>query len=219
MPIFQGFADRLRGTANVILQNQVAEDIDRLICELLEAAAFLWEQAGWTAYNKEEVNCTVQLYRWCRTARRKELRFSYLIPMLEWVDVTPAILDGVESVKTAGRSDMRIEIGEIGRTIECKRLYPTGSWPREYVYEGLARFVVGSYGHDEGIGYMVGYVQAGTIAGILLKINQQIVGHPSMGTAHQLKPLRDNATSWCRSSHSRASGSPIRIDHMLVDVS
>jgi hypothetical protein len=32
------------------------------------------------------------------------------------------------------------------------------------VHKGLARFVLGNYGHGELVGYMVGYVQVGTLA-------------------------------------------------------
>jgi hypothetical protein len=129
------------------------------------------------------------------------------------------MLAGDESVKTAKRPDLRIEVGKIGRTIECKRLAPTGGWTRAYVYEGLARFVVGTYGHAEAVGYMVGYAQAGTLAGLLTMINHQAADHPGMGTAHQLKPLREGETSsWSRSCHPRSSGQPISVDHLLVDI-
>lgn len=219
MPIFQGFADRLRGTVALALQERVAEDIDRLVGQLFEAAIVLWEQNGWLTYNAGEENCTVQLYRWCQVACRRDRRFALLVPQLEWVNLTAAILAGTESVKSAKRPDLRIEIGEVGRAVECKRLTPTSPWPRAYVHDGLARFVVGNYGHDESVGYMVGYVQAGTLTEVLTKINEQVKGHPSMGVAQILSLLRDDGTSsWNRSCHPRASGHPIRIDHLLVDV-
>lgn len=220
MPIFQGFTDRFRGTVALALQQRVAEDIDRLIGQLFGAALVLWEHNGWLAYDREEENCTVQLYRWCKVARQQDPRFAFLVPNLEWVNLTAAILDGTESVTSANRPDLRIEIGAVGRAVECKRLAPTSPWPRHYVYKGLARFVVGTYGHDESVGYMVGYVQAGTFAQVLTKINQQVSGHPGMGVAQTLRLLRDNETSsWNRSCHPRASGQPIRIDHLLVNVS
>lgn len=158
MPIFQGFADRFRGTVALALQQRVAEDIDRLIGQLFEAALVFWEQNGWLTYDREEENYTVQLYRWCKVACQQDPRFAFLVPHLEWVNLTAAILAGTESVTSANRPDLRIEIGEVGRAVECKRLAPTAPWPRAYVHKGLARFVVGNYGHDESVGYMVGYV-------------------------------------------------------------
>jgi hypothetical protein len=219
MPIFQGFADRFRGTVALALQQRLAEDIDRLIGQLFEAALALWEQNGWLTYDREEENCTVQLYRWCKVACQQDRRFAFFVPHLEWVNLTAAILAGTESVMSANRPDLRIEIGEVGRAVECKRLAPTAPWPRAYVYKGLARFVVDNYGHGENVGYMVGYIQAGTFAEVLTKINQQVTGHPNMGAAQTLTLLRDEGTSsWNRSCHSRSSGLPIRIDHLHVNV-
>jgi hypothetical protein len=219
MPMFEGFDDRLRGTVALALQEEVAKDIDRLIWLLLGASIVLWSQDNWFSYNDDEENCTVQLYRWCHVARRHDVRFSPLIPHLEWVNVTAAMLAGAESVKGASRPDLRIEVGLVGRAIECKRLAPTARWTRAYVYKGLARFVVGNYGHDEAVGYMVGYVQAGINAGVLARINQQVAGHPKMGGAHELKLLQDDGnSSWSRSCHARASGHPIQVDHLLVEI-
>src|SRR5262249_52999761 len=125
------------------------------------------------------------------------------------------------SVSSAKRPDLRIEIGaigQIGRSLECKRLAPTGGWCRKYVYEGLARFVLGSYGRGEPVGYMVGYVQAGTFDHLLTAINQQILDHPEMGDSDQLKLLQEDGTSsWSRSFHMR-SPDPIQVDHLMVDV-
>ena len=218
MPIFQGFSDRFRGTVAVALQDRVARDIDHLIYLLLEASIILWEQVNWDTFDNDEDNCTVQLYRWCNIARRQDARLTLLIPRFQWIDLTPAMLDGSESVKSAKRPDLRIEIGEVGRSFECKRLAPTGSWPRKYVYDGLARFVLGKYGRDEPVGYMVGYVQSGTFNQCLSAINRQISSHPEMGDSDHLKLLQESAiSSWSRSSHAR-SPDPIQIDHLMVQV-
>lgn len=221
MPIFQGFTNRVRGTVALALQEQVAADIDSLIWQILDAAIALWGENGWFTFNNDEVNCTVQLYRWCKAARRQDSRFTLLAIHFEWINVTPAILEGSEGVSSASRPDLRIEVGEIGRSIEAKRLGPTDGWPHAYVYEGLARFVVGDYGHAESVGYMVGYIQNGTVADVLEKTNQQIAGHPHMGQLHQLAVLTTGQIAcWCRSSHVRAASTgAIRIDHLLVDIS
>jgi hypothetical protein len=198
----------------------VAEDIDRLIGQLFEAALLLWEQNDWLAYDQAEENCSVQLYRWCKAACLEDPRFAFFVPHLEWVNLTAAILNGTESVTSANRPDLRLEIGMVGRAVECKRLAPVSPWPRRYVYEGLARFVVDNYGHDESVGYMVGYVQAGTFAEVLAKVNKQVSDHPRMGVAQTLGLLRDNETSsWNRSCHPRASGQPISILHLFVNMS
>lgn len=220
MPIFEGFADRFRGTVAVALQEQVARDIDRRISLLLETSVTLWKRDHWNRYNDEEDNCTVQLYRWCKVARLRNSRLKLLVLRFQWVNVTAAMMAGTESVSGAKRPDLRIEIGEVGRAFECKRLYPTGDWCRKYVYDGLARFIFGGYGYGEPVGYMVGYVQAGTFAELLTGINGQILSHPKMGTDDELVLLQDDqASSWSRSHHQRASESPIQVDHLMVDVS
>jgi hypothetical protein len=150
--MFEGLTHRSIGVAARELQDRIAEHIDYLICQMLGASVAMWEQDNWDRHDDEEGNCTVQLYRWCREARRRDLRFALLVPQLEWINVTAAILAGEESVKSASRPDLRMEVGTIGRTIECKRLAPAGGWARAYVYDGLARFVVGDYGHAESVG-------------------------------------------------------------------
>ena len=217
MPIFQDLTSRIRGSVAVALQEQVAQDIDRLICRLLEASIILWKQDNWIRYDDGEDNCTVQLYRCCKVARQKDRRLTLLVPRFQWVNVTDTMLDRAESVSSAKRPDLRIEIGEVGRALECKRLKPTGHWCRAYVREGLTRFVLGDYGQGEPVGYMVGYVQAGTFTELLIRINKQILGYPRMGEEDQLKRLEENqSSSWSRSVHTHMH--PIQIDHLMVDL-
>jgi hypothetical protein len=219
MPIFQGFHDRFRGVVAIALQEKVAQDIDRLIFMLLEAAIDLWKQVNWDRFNDDEDNCTVQVYRWCKIAKRQDARLALLFPRFQWVDVTSSMLEGSESVKSAKRPDLRVEIGEVvGRSFECKRLALTGGWCRAYVDEGLARFVLGSYGRGEPVGYMIGYVQSGTFDQLLAAINQAILNHPQMRDSDQLKLLQDNDTSsWSRSNHARAPD-PIQIEHLMIEL-
>lgn len=218
MPIFRSSADRVRGAVALSLQEKVAQDIDRLIGLLLEASIVLWEQVNWHTYNDDEDNCTVQLYRWCRFARRRDTRFTLLVPHFQWVDLTAAMLDGSESVRSAKRPDLRIDVNEVGRSFECKRLAPTGGWCHAYVYEGLARFVLDNYGRGEPVGYMVGYVQAGTFDELLIAINQQIFDHPGMEDSDQLKLLQESDKSaWNRSNHTRLPD-PIQVHHLWVEV-
>ncbi|MHB8246221.1 MAG: hypothetical protein ACYDGN_12880 [Acidimicrobiales bacterium] len=219
MAMFRGAADRVSGTVAQALRDQVAENLDDRVHEMLEAAVALWEQDGWTSHDGAEGDCTVQVYRWCRHLARHDRRFVFVSVQFEWVYVTPAMFAGTERVKSADRPDLRLEVGAVGRAIECKRLAPIGGWTRDYVYEGLARFVVGDYAGNEPVGYMIGYVQDGHRPELLKKINLHVVGHPSMGTPDQLHSLAAGPnSSWSRSSHHRESLAPILVDHLLVDV-
>ena len=218
MALFRGAADRVKGTVARALRDEVAANLDERFHEMLEEAVFLWEQDGWTSHDGAEVDCTVQIYRWCRHLTHNEERYVLMNIQIEWLLVTPAMFLGTEKVKGAKRPDLRLEVGKIGRAIECKRLAPTGGWIRSYVYEGLARFVVGDYAGEEPVGYMIGYVQSGHQPELLKSINAQVDGHPLMGVPDELQFLERGAKwSWSRSSHVRRSSS-IYVDHCLIDV-
>ena len=219
MALFRSASDRLRGTVASSLQERVALDIDRRVQLVLERSVVLWEQANWKRFDDLEENCTVQIYRWCREAIRLDNRLCLLALHLEWINTTPAILAGDESVKSARRPDLRIEVGQVGRAIECKRLAATGGWTRKYVHDGLARFVVGDYGHLEAVGYMVGYIQTGARPTVVAGINKHIAAHPSMGVSHELKPIRDNGNlAWGRSNHPRPAGQSVEVEHLFVSM-
>lgn len=64
---------------------------------------------------------------------------------------------------------------------------------------------------------MVGYVQEPTLAGIEPRVNGFVKAHSLMGAGHELASESNNAHSEkLRSSHVRASGLPIRLDHVWV---
>lgn len=220
MGTFRGAFGRVSGTVAQVLRDQVADNLDERVHEILDAAVALWELDGWTSWDGAEGDCTVQVYRWCRHLIRHDQRFVFVSVQIEWVYVTAAMFAGAEKVKAADRPDLRVEVGAVGRAVECKRLAPRGGWARDYVHEGLARFVVGDYARKEPMGYMIGYVQSGRHAEMLKKINLQVVGHPSMGAPDQLQPLAAAGakSSWSRSNHKRMMLMPIQVDHLLVEV-
>ena len=219
MATFRGVTDRIRGTVAQALRDQVAQGLDERVREMLVASVALWQKAGWTSHDGDEGDCTVRVYRWCQYLARHDHRFVFVSVHFEWVHVTPAMFAGTEKVKAARRPDLRFEVGAIGRTIECKRLAPRGGWARAYVYDGLARFVVGVYAEDEPVGYMIGYAQDGRPTELVEKINVQVSGHPSMGDPHQLEFLAtDENVLWSRSNHQRADSTLITVDHLLVEV-
>ena len=83
--------------------------------------------------------------------------------------------------------------------------------------DGMARFVDQRYGATEDWGVMVGYVQEASTAGIEPRINGFVNAHAMMGAGHELIPEATNAHSEkLRSSHTRPSGNPIRLDHIWV---
>ncbi len=225
---FEGACDRVVGVAARTLQDRVAQHLDRHTEELLIAAAGMWQHGGWPRFDDDEANCTVQMYGYSRACIRNNPRFTLISVHLEWIDVTPEILQGKQSAKTAKRPDMRIEAGTAGRTIECKRIAATGSWPRRYVHDGLARFVTGSYGHDETTGFMIGYVTDGRLprlphlSHLVSRINHYIRRHSNMGSGQQITATHHSPPTLVGvSRHSRSSQpnlSPIDTSHLLIDL-
>ena len=55
------------------------------------------------------------------------------------------MLEGTESTRHMTFPDLNVRIGGTGVSIECKLLGTHGNQPRDYVYDGIARFVTGTY--------------------------------------------------------------------------
>jgi hypothetical protein len=200
------------------LQDSVARELDDVLRELLDSATLMWSLAAWCAYDHREVHCTVQLYRWCGELIRSDRRFTLLNVQLEWLNLTPEMLAGTESIEFVKRPDLRVYIGSVGRSIECKRLASKGDLARRYVHDGMARFVADGYGRGEPIGYMVGYIQSGAPGTIIARVNTNVRRHPDMGEAHQLGAGTATAVAcWHESRHVRASDT-IRLRHLLIDM-
>jgi len=215
--IFRAVSGRARGFVAASLQNRVAADLDVQVRDLLDAAVVLWAQASWHSYNAGEDNCTVQLYRWCTEVIRRDARFSLLTLQFQWVKLTPEMLEGLADVATAKRPDLRIQVGGAGRALECKRLSVAGQWTRDYVRDGLARFVVGNYGQDEDVGFMIGFCQNGDLDVIVDKINDEVRLDTRLDATQVLETVtvgRDS--SWSRSCHPRPAGRAICVEHLLV---
>ncbi|MDE0135081.1 MAG: hypothetical protein OXH86_12275 [Acidimicrobiaceae bacterium] len=223
---FEAARDRRRGRVAVQLQNKVAQNLDVHVEELLAAAVHKWRRDGWHRFGKHtgnwtEDDCTVQMYRWSKECTRRESRFALLTVHWEWRNLTPAILHGHQSAATATRPDLRIEVREEGRSIECKRIASGGSWARKYVHAGLDRFVTGDYGHAESSGFMVGYAVDEPLPPLVGRINGCIQSHPNMGAGHVVAqrqhspPILLGDSSHTRSG-SHSVSSDIGISHLLV---
>jgi len=104
--------------------------------------------------------------------------------------------------------------------IECKRI--TGSDThlcREYVVEGMDRFIQEKYGENHAIGFMVGYVLSGAPSESADGINAYLkrVSRP----ADRLDPsdVSDAPAAW-QSLHARTRPSmPIRLHHAFLGFS
>ncbi|MGW9111841.1 hypothetical protein [Microbacterium sp. NPDC055683] len=208
---------RVLGHASEFIHSRAAQQLPELVRDLMDDALALWAGNSWHTFNHLESNCSAQLYRWLREAKRADKRFFPLGVNIENIEFTPGMLAGTESIVGASRPDLRIHVGDSGVLLEAKRLTDTAQHCRAYVDDGMARFVSSAYGAAEGWGVMVGYVQQPTTAGIEPRVNGFVKAHSLMGTGHELVPQSTNVHSEkLRSSHVRTSGKPINLDHVWV---
>ena len=129
------------GRVSPFIENSVAQDLELLVADLLDAALERWAATNWQRYDDLEINCTMQVYRWAQEASRSIPRLRVLTAVLEWSQPTPAMIRGTESGSTMVRPDLRLRIGRTaGATIECKRLGSHHQLPEHYVDDGVARF-------------------------------------------------------------------------------
>ena len=205
------------GQLRLLYSGLVVDDVTDMVIKLVDESLARWSATGWSRYSDLEDDCTARLVYFAREARREipslilcEIHFDS--PLL-----SSRMLDGEVSTVLATRPDLRILVGKIGISIECKRLGTHPSQPRKYVNEGISRFVTGDYAGPSGFGIMVGYVQQGNRTSHLHAINATIDSHSAMGPTHRLSHL--NGSQRCRSSHELTKPNPstrrVRLEHFL----
>lgn len=101
--------------------------------------------------------------------------------------------------------------------IECKRVAGTDSGLcREYVIEGIDRFVSGKYGRRHAVGFMAGYLESGTTDLSVRGINRYLDGQGR--PAEHLGPAVTLDADWARSSrHPRLRNAmPLELHHAFL---
>jgi len=104
---------------------------------------------------------------------------------------------------------------------EAKRLYRGDSASQYVGPDGLGMFLNSSYGKDDSIGGMLGYVQKGTLAEWATKIRDELHGSPEKYGLKLPPGLVDASdttkrVSTYRSSHERSTVGNIQIFHNLL---
>lgn len=214
--------NRVYGAIVPSIQHRVAQDLDELVDRLLEEAAKIWRDDGWRRFDDREANCTIQIYRCSREAKRRELMYGLLLVQIEYVMPTRKMLIGTEDASGMSRPDIRVSVGEVGRIVECKRLSLGRGQPRSYVYDGIARFVAGTYDSGGDVEYVVGYLQADPVDEVVEAVNDHVRKHPTMGqldvlSRDQVKPT--GVAYRYGSRHRRNGTAPFEIRHYVLDVS
>jgi hypothetical protein len=141
------------------------------------------------------------------------------------------VLPGTESrsnpgvVLPDGRTDIPLMLIEVFlRTqehdphaiIECKRIAGTDTHLcREYVVEGMDRFIQEKYGQNHAIGFMVGYVLSGAPSESAVGVNAYL--KRASRSADSLAPSDISDEPTWQSQHSRPkSSTPIQLQHVFL---
>ena len=181
--------------------------------------------AGWQLASKQPgmtpTTLEVPLTELLRTGMREALKGN-----LPWGE-RMIVLRGSESMSNPdldrpdGITDIPIMIVEIftvehehdpHAVIECKRIAANKrALLQAYVSDGIDRFVSGKYSSNHLIGFMIGYVIAGTATAAVAGVNDILAQSGRQREA--LKPIAP--TDW-ESSHDRTSSRPITLKHCMV---
>ena len=191
---------------------QVVDDIQLLLSKLLDEALTRWCNENWSRASNDENDCTVRVYVYLQESINKNGAFSTLSVQLQGGLPSKEMLAGRASTKRMPFPDLRVCMGETGVSVECKCLGKSGS-QREYVYEGIDRFVTRGYAEPYSIGFMIGYVQNQNPASHVPAINRHITGHAAMGPTHRLKQI--HWTHRYLSIHARSGADDVRLEHFL----
>lgn len=133
------------------------------------------------------------------------------------------ILSGMESrsspslLRPDGRTDIPIFLTDIREEydehdahaiVECKRVAGNrAGLCREYVVEGIDRFVTGKYGGNHAVGFMAGYVLSGDAKAATACINRHLTRKGRQ--SEHLGPCSAPGAPWARSSrHARPEPRP-----------
>jgi hypothetical protein len=104
--------------------------------------------------------------------------------------------------------------------LECKRVSGTDAHLcREYVVEGVDRFRTGKYGANHGVGFLIGYVIAGTAEGAVDGVNGYLARTSRRSEHLSHFSVTKRVRTW-HSNHTRPSPlPPVQLHHsfLLVD--
>lgn len=189
--------------------------------QLIADAMGEWRSEGFRRYSNLENSCTVRLYDWMLTLLEARLNANpvQIIPTIEGVTPNADERAGRANFAHAKRPDLVLFLGGnhvIRMCVECKRFLGNAN-AKEYIDNGILRFLSGRYVTDAGRGVMIGYVMTGTVERRLVEVNMRVRVHQSMGAGHQLAarqpiaPIDDVHVS----NHSNCA---ITLTHLLIDM-
>lgn len=159
------------------------------------------------------------------------LEEAYARKDLPWFVSTEVPVTDAESGEQLGRNDLRfyhrgIVSQKIFFTVECKRLHVTtdsGFRPldKEYVEEGLARFVAGKYAMGLPCGGMLGYVLDNKVEVAFGRVIERITGNQTLLKIKLAKSIKRPSALLPDCSHSAdtvhdRNPNSFTVHHLLV---
>lgn len=188
---------------------------------LLAEAAVEWLEEGCPRYDNREASCTAAVAGRLLT-KIDERKSNALQPMvtLETGAWTEEHFSGEKDPTTVPRPDLVVWLGlqhEARMNVECKRLLSGFASPRDYVQDGVCRFLNGRYPVDEGVGAMIGFLLDRDPATAAHQIDDAI-----RAVIERDEPLHEDGPlatleSIYRSTHDSAVGD-LELVHLLVDM-
>lgn len=205
------------GVASPWLKQHAESRAETVLSSLLRQAVVLWSRDSFSSFDGLEPALTVRLFHFCLRAIEADHRFYAQVDvMYESSQPTAAMLAGKSDPTRAPRPDMTIIMGRTKVRVEAKRLKLSGSLPREYVKEGMARFREERYGRQGDPGVMVGYILSGDISAIVRKINNVISSEWAHGDGEHLGP--PTVLGINLQLHKSAHPPSLKLFHHIIDL-
>jgi|SRR6185437_5953575 len=184
---------------------------------VLDAVA-LWAHDGFSRFDDQETSCTARLYHYCDRLR-SERRGAYLLFNLEYDApvLTADMREGRQHPKFARKPDISVVIDQTRIHLEAKLLKPRplSGLPRQYVEEGMMRFIDGFYPIAVGYeGMMIAYVLEESTPENFEAVNTNISTNLRLGPRNTvtLSERIDDVVDLYVSNHSTCSLLHVGID-------
>lgn len=191
--------------------------LEAMVDQLFRDAFILWMTRSLVRDSDEEPSCMVVFYGCCLevlSAQETALRIVY-----ESAQPTRQMLAGLEHPKKAPRPDMSILYGSrYTIRVEAKRLMCGDSLPKQYVQEGMRRFIEEKYSSSQGkAGYLLGFVVRDETTDVVNAINHAILRESDFTAGDQLTAVTVPLQRFCRCESNHHS-SELRLIHNFFDV-
>jgi hypothetical protein len=188
---------------------------------LLALAAQEWAAAGAPRFSDQETSCTAVLVGFLQDRLRARQSSGFQIAVFpETGGWSEEHLDGRADPNRMPRPDIAMFLGvhhDVRMTVECKRLLRPDASARDYILDGLARYLTGAYATTNGQATMICFALDRDASQAVSDINgviSELLGEREvMRYAPALGSFRDVYLS----AHSRGSGE-IQAVHLLLDL-